>query len=230
MDKSTLNRRPNPPGWVPPKSGSIYNPYDPTDKRPPQGYPSEFSTPGKMLPSNSIPLSASQYQNMKETMKRFQYSPEPMSELYPGQYKQLRRVYNYSKFYRGVELTSKLSIGAIIVYSLFIHRWNDGYENVFSNFYRAKLRLKYILLGNLSDQETEDLANTKFEKNSKLLNVQPDSFDIKDHENIEFALERPQRKHMISAQRIMQEREERLMRALDIAQSHSKLNSDEIRR
>lgn len=96
-------RRPNPPGWVPPKAP--YNPYDPTDLRPPEGYPSEFQSPGKQRGWSRIPKDPSTYKQVKDTLKKLHYVPRPLSELYPGQYKVLRRT-GPSKFQRGVKYSS----------------------------------------------------------------------------------------------------------------------------
>lgn len=224
-----LPRRPNPPNWTPPASGSRYNPYDPHDLRPPQGYPSEFNTPGKLSSITSQPGSASSYQHMKKSMKVFGYDdPRPYSSLYPGQRKILKRVYNYDKFYYGVKWTGTLAMGGIVIYSLFIHRWNDGYENVFSDTYRLKLRLKYLLTGGsgLTEEEKQDLSSVKSkpEKHKVVFNnnsTEPginSKFKVEDVEQNDLVLERPQAKHYIEAQRILAKREEKLLRSLDLAE------------
>lgn len=97
------DRRPNPPGWVPPKAP--YNPYDPTDIRPPEGYPSEFDTPGKPRSWTLRPKEPENYRVVKDQLKRLQYTPRPLSDLYPGQYKVLRRT-GTGAFNAGIRITS----------------------------------------------------------------------------------------------------------------------------
>ena len=140
-DNKEFTRRPNPKGWTPPKAP--YNPYDPNDTRPPGGYPSEFKLPGQE-PSgfSSLPKSPTQYQKVNETMERLNYTARPQSDLYPGQYKVLRRVDTNKRLDIGNRYFGTFIIGSVIVYGVFFHRWNDGRENVFSDFYRAQLKLK----------------------------------------------------------------------------------------
>ncbi|CCH42613.1 hypothetical protein BN7_2157 [Wickerhamomyces ciferrii] len=220
-DSEPLDRKPNAPGWVPPREGSNYNPYDPLEQRPPQGYPSEFKTPGKKPTFGSIPKDATQYQHMKETIQRLQYTPRPKSQLYPGQYKVLRRVNNYSRFQKGALSTGKFLTIGIGLYSVFFYRWNDGYDNVFSDFYRMRLRIKYIVNGGLSEQELEDLKPKQrgFVDRPKAVVAEGED-PIKPKElpkESEYLKERPSDRHLMEAQMIVQDREERLMRALDIA-------------
>ncbi|CAM9010244.1 unnamed protein product [Wickerhamomyces anomalus] len=222
-DDIPLDRRPNPPGWVPPRKGTNYNPYDPREQRPPQGYPSEFKTPGKKSVWASVPSDATQYQQMKDTMQKLQYSPRPKSQLYPGQYKVLRRVNNYPRFYQGALFTTRLLALGVGVYAVFFYRWNEGFDNVFSQFYRLRLRAKYILNGELSKQELEDLVPKQrgyskrplsFVSESEEGYVRPEPKEI----DPKFLMERPDERHLMEAQKILQEREERLMRAIDIAE------------
>lgn len=109
----------------------------------------------------------------------------------------------------------------VVVYGVFVHRWNDGYENVFSDLYRAHLRFKWWLLGSLNDQEVHDLSpsfrsGVRFGEGLPSLNEK----EGQAHKAIDpsLAMERPEKKHVIEAQRILQEREERMLRALDIAE------------
>lgn len=98
-------RRPNPEGWVPPRAP--YNPYDSTDTRPPQGYPSEFNTPGKQRSWTVRPKEPENYRIVKDQLKRLQYTPRPLSDIYPGQYKVLRRS-DTGAFTKGIRITSLL--------------------------------------------------------------------------------------------------------------------------
>lgn len=222
-DNSPLDRRPNPPGWVPPRPGTNYNPYDPKDQRPPQGYPSEFKTPGKKSVWSSIPSDATQYQHMKETMQKLQYSPRPKSQLYPGQYKVLRRVNNYPRFYQGALYTTKLLVFGVGTYAIFFYRWNDGYDHVFSEFYRWRLRAKYVINGELSKQELEDLIPKQRGFSRRPMSVVSPNEEqyIKPVQvpiDPKYLMERPDEKHLMEAQKVLQDREERLMRAIDIAE------------
>lgn len=108
-------RRPNPPGWVPPRAP--YNPYDPTDVRPSEGYPSEFQAPGKKRNWSMIPTEPTNYRVVKDSLKRMQYTPRPHSELYPGQYKVLRRV-GPTKFQTGVKLATRVATGGMFLLSV----------------------------------------------------------------------------------------------------------------
>lgn len=223
-DDGPLERRPNPPGWVPPRKGSNYNPYDPREQRPPEGYPSEFKTPGKRSAWASIPNDATQYQHMKDTMQRLQYTPRPKSQLYPGQYKVLRRVNNYPRFYKGGLFVTRMMALGVGIYAVFIYRWNDGYDHVFSPMYRLRLRIKYVINGELSDQEMDDLI-PKRRGYVKRPAINPaaagDSYLINDEKkpaDSKYVMEKPNERQLLEAQRIMQEREERYMRALDIAE------------
>lgn len=210
-----LQRRPNPKGWVPPKAP--YNPYDPTDLRPPEGYPSEFKIPGEK-PSgfSSLPRNPTQYRKVNETMKRLNYTPRPPSQLYPGQYKVLRKVDTNVRLNRGSRLFATWIGGGIVVYCLFFQRWNDGNENVLSDFYRARLRLKEKLFG-LSDEEYQDLHHPKSApiviKNVKDAEYIPES--IRRTSEGEFALNRPSERHMLEAHRIQQQQEEEYLREQD---------------
>ncbi|CEP24741.1 unnamed protein product [Cyberlindnera jadinii] len=170
------DRRPNPPGWVPPRAP--YNPYDPSDKRPPQGYPSEFTTPG------------GHYNQLKETMKKLQYHSIPQSEIYPGQFKQLRRVQNYSKFYRGASLAVKVGTAGVVVYSMFIHKWEG--DNVFSRFYQWRCRVQAMLFG-INAVKPEDVNPAK---QMRLGNA-----DVDTNIDSSVGLQRPHKKHMLEAER-----------------------------
>lgn len=211
-----FERRPNPKGWTPPKAP--YNPYDPTDLRPPEGYPSEFKIPGNQ-PSgfSSVPRNPTQYKKVNETMKRLNYTPRPASELYPGQYKVLRRVDTNQRLNTGTRWFGMFVVGTIIVYGSFFIRWNDGSENVMSSFYRARLKLEEKMGKKLSDQDYEDLY---YPKESKVI-IKP----VKDSEYIPdelrrttesaFALNTPSERHVLEATRRLQDQEEAMLRELD---------------
>jgi hypothetical protein len=214
-DKPDFDRRPNPKGWTPPKAP--YNPYDPTDARPPEGYPSEFKIPGQQpLGFSSIPRNPTQYKKVNETMKRLNYTPRPLSELYPGQYKVLRKVDTNQRLNTGSRYFGTIVGGSIIVYFVFFHRWNDGRENVMSDFYRARLTIQEKLWG-LNDEEFDDLYHPKQSaltvKNVRDAEYIPES--IRKTQEGEYALNRPSERHMLEAQRIQQQQEEQLLREFD---------------
>lgn len=213
-----VERRPNPKGWVPPKAP--YNPYDPADQRPPEGYPSEYKTPGSPRNWTMIPKEPTNYRQVKEKLKRLNYTPRPLSEYYPGQYKVLKRKGNQS-FNKGVRLMAKFATWTIVIGSVFFYRWNDGYDNVFSTPYRWQLWLRERLFSNLSPQQKEDLEGKQkgaVKKTRPIGDViGPQSEHINSSNRDPVAFERPSRAHVIEAERIMQEREEALLRAVDIA-------------
>ncbi|KAK6455379.1 uncharacterized protein RJT20DRAFT_96956 [Scheffersomyces xylosifermentans] len=215
-EEPDFERRPNPKGWTPPKAP--YNPYDPTDVRPPEGYPSEYKIPGKQPEGfSSIPKDPTQYKKVNETMKRLNYTPRPPSELYPGQYKVLRRVDTNQRLNTGSRWFGTFIGGSIVFYFAFFHRWNDGRENVMSDFYRARLRLKEYV-STLTDQEYDDLYHPK-DSSIGVRNVRDTDYipeTIRKTTETEYALNRPSERHILEAQRIQQEQEEKLLRELDM--------------
>lgn len=211
-------RRANPPGWVPPKAP--YNPYDPTDVRPPQGYPSEFKIPGKPRSWSVIPKEPTNYRVVKDTLKRMQYTPRPLSDLYPGQYKVLRRI-DDTGFNRGVKFSTVFLTSTVAVIGVFFYRWNDGYDNVFSRPYRIQLAIRDKLFGNLSEEQKEDLQ-TKSRGVVRMHSQNSSAPTPYDSKYEDLALERPMRNHMLEVERIRQEREEALLRAVDIAEAELK--------
>lgn len=217
-----LTRRPNPKGWVPPKAP--YNPYDPTDERPPEGYPSEFKTPGESPQGFSlIPKNPTQYRKVNETMKRLNYTPRPASELYPGQYKVLRRVDTNQRLHTGSRYFGTFITGLVIIYFAFFHRWNDGRENVMSDFYRARLKLKEKWFG-LSDQEYNDLHHPK-DSNVTIKNVRDADYipeELRKTHEGQFALNRPSERHVLEANRIQQEQEEAMLREMEMHKNYAK--------
>lgn len=212
-------RRPNPPGWVPPRAP--YNPYDPADLRPPEGYPSEFKSPGKERSWSIAPKEPSNYRTVKDTLKRMQYTPRPLSELYPGQYKVLRRTHGHP-FEKGVRYSSMILGTSLVVFGIFFYRWNDGYDHVFSEPYRWQLKLRDKYFGNLTEQQKEDLEGRQrgFSKTAKMQDEGRYS-PAKTQED-ENTMQRPMRNHIIEAERIRQEREEAILRAVDIAEEQLK--------
>lgn len=216
-----MERRPNPPGWVPPKAP--YNPYDPYDQRPPEGYPSEFKTPGRPRRWSQIPKEAQHHQEMKETLKKLNYTPRPASDLYFGQYKVLKRK-GTTSFNDGVRLVGKTMMWGIIIGSVFFYRWNDGYDNVFSEPYRLQLRIRQKLFGNLSPQQIDDMEGKQrgmIKKIPPRAQTRAPSTEL----DSQTALERPQRSHLIEAERRMQEQQEALLKAVNIAKE--KVKEDE---
>lgn len=219
---SDNDRRPNPKGWIPPKAP--YNPYDPTDLRPAEGYPSEFSLPGQEPQGfSSIPKTPTQYQKINETMKKLNYTPRPRSNLYPGQYMVLRKVDTNQRLNTGTRWFGTFLTGSIIVYFSFFYRWNDGKENVMSDFYRYRLRAKEMLVG-LSETEYDDLYHPK--KNNHIIkNVRDADYiptDIRLTKEGDFALNRPAERHVLEAQRRQQDQEEQILRELDTHRQYAK--------
>lgn len=208
-------RRPNPPGWVPPKAP--YNPYDPTDMRPPEGYPSEFNVPGKPRSWSVIPKEPTNYRVVKESLKQMQYTPRPLSDLYPGQYKVLKRIGD-DKFKRGVRLSSMFLTSTVVLLGVFFYRWNDGYDNIFSKPYRIQLAIRDKLFGNLSEQQKEDMES----KSRGIVKIHSQETPISvpyQGKYEDLALERPMRNHLLEVERLRQEREEAILRAVDIAEA-----------
>ncbi|WPK27263.1 hypothetical protein PUMCH_004641 [Australozyma saopauloensis] len=208
-----LQRRPNPSGWTPPKAP--YNPYDPADARPPEGYPSEFKVPGAApLGISSIPRDPTQYKKVNETMKRLNYTPRPKLAKYPGQYMVLRKVDTNQRLNTGTRMFGALISVSIIGYFTFFYRWQDGSETVMSEFYRQRLQWQERFFG-LTDQEYQDLYHPKGAQTT-LKSVRDVDFVHQDatKEN-QFVLARPSERHVLEAQRLQQEEEERTLRALD---------------
>lgn len=222
-DHQEPTRRPNPKGWVPPKAP--YNPYDPTDIRPPEGYPSEFQIPGQQPQGfSSIPKQPTQYQKVNETMERLNYTARPMSDLYPNQYKVLRRVDTNKKLHLGSRWFGTLIGGSVIFYFTFFYRWNEGRDNVFSDFYRSQLWLKERILGGLSEQEYDDLHFPKlgYTVLHSVKDAQYIPDDLRKTQEGEFVLNRPSERHLLEAERIQQEKEEQMLRELDMHRKYAK--------
>lgn len=224
-----LERRPNPPGWVQPKAP--YNPYDPTDLRPAEGYPSEYNAPSSMKRNTGdIARDLTDYQKIKIDMKKLQYYPRPPSELYPGRYKVLRRVNYKSGFAKGADITAKISIYSVIIFGVFFYKWND-HDNAFAPFRRFQLRIKELILGDLSVDDYNDLYNYKedlpipqkplpsrmYEKNAEN-NLVGESAT-----NNEFIKDRFGNKHVVFAEHIKQKEDENMVKALEIAQRQIEL-------
>lgn len=135
----------------------------------------------------------------------------------------------------------------LVFFGVFFYRWNDGYENVFSVPYRFQLQIRESLFNNLSELQKEDLYNPKqrgISRSGSALHVSSDDkdsssssspsssrLDKKDEITLvtgnnegdgTTTLQRPQRMHYIEAERIRQEREEAILRAVDIAEEQLK--------
>lgn len=215
MAKDDISRRPNPKGWTPP--AAPYNPYDATDVRPPEGYPSEFKVPGSEPKGfSSIPKAPTQYRKVNETMKQLNYTPRPLSELYPGQYKVLRRVDANRRLNIGTRWFGSFVTFSVVIYGAFFHRWNDGRENVLSDFYRMRLRVKERIMP-LSDQDYDDLYHPKSSgivvKNVRDTDYVPEL--VRKTQEGEYALNRPSERHVLEAQRIQQQQEEEMLREME---------------
>ncbi|ODV84686.1 hypothetical protein CANARDRAFT_8266 [[Candida] arabinofermentans NRRL YB-2248] len=233
MDKSIENefeRRPNPAGWVQPKAP--YNPYDPADRRPSKGYPSEFDAPGVKKNSGKIAQDATDFSRIRVDMKKLQYFPRPPSQLYPGRYKVLRRVKNFSNFEKGANLVGKGSIWAITIFGVFFYKWND-HNNVLSPFRRFQLRIKEFVFGGLNTRDYDDLYN--YDEN-KIIPQKPlpsvmyesaerDNFLGDEETNNEFIKDRFGFKHVVYAESIRQKQEETAMRERDLEERNKELLS-----
>lgn len=224
-----LERRPNPPGWVQPKAP--YNPYDPTDIRPAEGYPSEFNAPSALKKNTGhLARDLTDYQKIKIDMKKLQYYPRPPSELYPGRYKVLRRVDHKSGFNRGADITAKVSIYSVLIFGVFFYKWND-HDNIFAPFRRVQLRIKEFIIGDLSVDDYNDLYHYKvdlpipqkplpsrmYEKNVE------NNLVGENATNNEFIKDRFGNKHVVYAEHIKQKEDENMIKALDIAQRELEL-------
>ncbi|QPG76580.1 hypothetical protein FOA43_003971 [Brettanomyces nanus] len=225
-----FERRPNPIGWVQPKAP--YNPYDPTDVRPPEGYPSEFDAPSSVKRNTGkVAQDLTDYQKIKIDMKRLKYYPRPPSELYPGRYKVLRNINHKSSFVRGAELTAKLSIYGFIAFGVFFYKWNDN-ENVFAPFRRLQLKVKEFVLGELSSDDYNDLYNYKKDKLipqrplPTIMYEQNENRNLvgEDATNNEFIKDRFGNKHVVYAEHVAQREEESMLKAMEIAERELELN------
>ncbi|KAK9238710.1 hypothetical protein V1525DRAFT_374302 [Lipomyces kononenkoae] len=211
MPSQEYERRPNPPGWRPPRAP--YNPYDPEDLRPAEGYASEYNRPI----SKDWRVKAGENQNYRQfvNLMRMQAFPgsAPRSDLYAGRLKVLRKIRGSGEaFANGLQYASFILCGSIIVYGTFFYRWNDGYDNIFSGPYRLQLRVKKYLLGRLTEREEMDLhprARIKLERVIDPAQGDPDLPDT------QWALERPRRIHTLEAERAIQDLEERNLRSID---------------
>lgn len=224
-----FERRPNPPKWVQPKAP--YNPYDPTDVRPAQGYPSEYDAPSSVKRNTGeLAQDLTDYQKIKVDMKKLKYFPRPPSELYPGRYKVLRKINHKSNFTRGAELTTKISIYVLIGFGVFFYKWNDN-ENVFAPFRRFQLRIKEKVLGGLSPDDYNDLYN--YDKNKAIPQKPLPTIMYEENENKnlvgedatnnEFIKDRFGNKHMVYAEHVTQKQEENMLKAMDLAQRELKV-------
>lgn len=224
-----FERRPNPPGWVQPKAP--YNPYDPTDVRPSEGYPSEFDPPSSVKRNSGAPVQdLTDYEKLRVDMKRLKYYPRPPSELYPGRHKVLRRINHKSSFVRGSEITAKVSIYFLIAFGVFFYKWNDN-ENVFAPFRRFQLRIKEKILGGLSPADYNDLYNydqTKSIPQKPLPSIMYEDNEKKhlvggDKTNNEFIKDRFGNKHVVYAEHVTQRQEESMLKAMDLAEREIEL-------
>ncbi|KAK9471220.1 uncharacterized protein V1510DRAFT_397599 [Dipodascopsis tothii] len=204
-----LERRANPAGWTQPRAP--YNPYDPTDQRPAQGYPSEFMQPIRRELADASDEQF-RYAQFREQMKRASFTPRPPSDLYPGQYKVLKKALPAAAFSRGINMVSVTLTAIIVSYAVFFYRWNEGYDNVFSDAYRYQLRLKEKYLGPLSSQEVADLRPRP--RGYAVREVDLPQGPDQTFTESEWAMERPRRSHIMEAERIRQAREEQHLRGL----------------
>jgi hypothetical protein len=116
--------------------------------------------------------------------------------------------------------TFSLELTVVILFvGIFFYRWNDGYENIFSAPYRLQLRMRERLFGNLTEQQKRDLEGVRYRGITKIGSGNNPTLPNQVTEDDSIAMERPQRTHIIEAERIRQEREEAILRAVDIAEA-----------
>jgi hypothetical protein len=207
-----------------PKPRAPFNPFDPTEARPPQGYPSEYLAPTEPRGWSKTPKDASKYEQARAVMRQIKYDPRPPSEKYPGQFKKLRRVNTSEGFMRGIKLTGKVLTVSVLGYGVFFMKWDNGYENVFSPFYRARIRLKGFLTGSLTEQEQQDLivkerGYTKLASQGHNPVMPGGNPGHVTKEVADLVYERPQQRHMVAAEKKLLAREEAILRAVDIAEA-----------
>lgn len=150
-------------------------------------------------------------------MQRLNYTPRPLSEKYPGQYKVLRRIDTNQRLNTGTRWFGTFLGATVVVYCAFFHRWNDGHENIMSDFYRMRLKWQERILGGLSDRDYEDLYFPKG-SNVVLKNVRDSDYipeELRKTKENEYALNRPAERHVLEAERVRQAEEERLLREMD---------------
>lgn len=99
----------------------------------------------------------------------------------------------------------------------FFYRWNDGKDNVFSAAYKLQLRFRDALFGNLSNTQKSDLDGRQHET-TPTANTSSTRVDLPP-ENVHMYMERPKRHHIIESEKIRQERDEAILRAVDIAEA-----------
>ncbi|KAK9458475.1 uncharacterized protein V1516DRAFT_142302 [Lipomyces oligophaga] len=195
---------PNPPGWRPPKAP--YDPTDPNELRPPQGYPSEYNAP---IPK-AWRVRATENPNYRAFVNRMRMEAypgsAPKSDFYFGRTKVLRKVSRHADFLEGSHYTSMILCFAVVIYGTFFHRWNDGYSNAFSTPYRLQLRIKKAIFGSLSAQDEDDLNHARVRGQQQRV-IDPETPSPADLES-ELALERPRRSHYLEAERAKQDLEE----------------------
>ncbi|GME72741.1 unnamed protein product [Ambrosiozyma monospora] len=223
-DIDDYERRPNPKGWVQPKAP--YNPFDPSDQRPAEGYPSEFNAPSKLKQNTGfVAQDTTDFEKIRVDMKKLKYHPRPPSELYPGRYKVLRKVNVQTPFKRGANITAKGTMWGVVIFGVFFYKWND-HENIFAPFRRFQLKAKELLFGELNIDDFNDLYNYKkdlpipqkplpsimYEKNVEEHLVGEDT------KNDEFIKDRFGNKHVVQAEHVKQKEEEGMLRAMDIAE------------
>ncbi|KAK9469492.1 hypothetical protein V1512DRAFT_256394 [Lipomyces arxii] len=207
--RNEYDRRRNPPGWRVPRAP--YNPFDPEDQRPAEGYPSEYNKPI----SKSWSVRAGENQDYRQFIDRMRMQAypgsAPASDMYPGRFKVLRRLQGASDgFSKGTHMTSLILCGAVICYGTFFYRWNDGYSNIFSGPYRLQLRIKRMILGGLTQQQEEDLSKGVRVRLSRVIDSAEGGTPVM--EDTKLALERPRRTHMIEVERTRQDLEEQALR------------------
>ncbi|KAK7205105.1 hypothetical protein BZA70DRAFT_279074 [Myxozyma melibiosi] len=208
MADETRERRPNPRGWRPPVAP--YDPYDPTDQRPAEGYPSEYNEPI----AKNWRVQAGENPNYRMFINRMRMNAfpgsAPPSDLYYGRLKVLRKSRKGSGFLSGTHYASLLLCGGIIFFGTFFYRWNDGYSNVFTGPYRLQLRVRKALGFRLSKEQEEDLLHVRHRGQTDRV-IDPVTVNTSDLNNSDWALERPRRSHLLEAERIRLENEERAL-------------------
>ncbi|KAK9481245.1 hypothetical protein V1514DRAFT_323342 [Lipomyces japonicus] len=202
-----LERRPNPPGWRPPRAP--YNPFDPDDQRPAKGYPSEYNQPI----SKDWRIKAGENPNYRQFVDRMRQAAfpgsAPASDYYPNRFKVLRRL-RPGSFINGIHYASVLLCSSLVIYGTFFYRWNEGFDNVFSGPYRFQLRVKRMFFGQLSQQETQDLKPNP--RGQVQRQIDSGAILSKDFQESDWAAERARRGHRVDVDKAIQEHEEQLLR------------------
>ena len=143
-------------------------------------------------------------------MERLNYTARPQSDLYPGQYKVLRRVDTNKRLDIGNRYFGTFIIGSVIVYGVF-SIVGMMVEKMFSVILSSSIKIKRKLMGGLNEQEYDDLYHPR-DSGIVVRNVRDAQYipeDIRKTSETNYNLNRPSERHVLEAQRIQQEQEEK---------------------